>query len=61
MNWVDAGRWVISSVFSHGFRSLLTALGMAVGIASVTLLTAIGEGVQHYVLDSFSQFGARII
>ena len=61
MNWVDAGRWVISSVFSHRFRSLLTALGMAVGIASVTLLTAIGEGVQHYVLDSFSQFGARII
>jgi putative ABC transport system permease protein len=34
---------------------------MAIGIASVTLLTAIGEGVQQYVLDSFSQFGARII
>lgn len=61
MNWVDSGRWVISSVLSHRFRSLLTALGMAIGIASVTLLTAIGEGVQQYVLDSFSQFGARII
>jgi putative ABC transport system permease protein len=34
---------------------------MAIGIVSVTLLTAIGEGVQQYVLDSFSQFGARII
>jgi len=61
LNLVDSGRWIFSSVLSHRFRSLLTALGMAVGIASVTLLTAIGEGVQQYVLDSFSQFGARII
>lgn len=61
MNLVDSGRWIFSSVLSHRFRSLLTALGMAIGIVSVTLLTAIGEGVQQYVLDSFSQFGARII
>ncbi|PHR50298.1 MULTISPECIES: ABC transporter permease [unclassified Cycloclasticus] len=61
MNWVDSGRWIFSSVLSYRSRSLLTALGMAVGIVSVTLLTAIGEGVQQYVLDSFSQFGARII
>lgn len=61
MNWIDSAHWVFTSVLSHRFRSLLTALGMAIGIASVTLLTAIGEGVQQYVLDSFSQFGARII
>jgi putative ABC transport system permease protein len=61
VNWIDSAHWVFTSVLSHRFRSLLTALGMAIGIASVTLLTAIGEGVQQYVLDSFSQFGARII
>ena len=61
MSWIDSGHWVFTSVLSHRFRSVLTALGIAIGIASVTLLTAIGEGIQQYVLDSFSQFGARII
>ena len=61
MNWIDSTHWVFTSVLSHRFRSVLTALGIAIGIASVTLLTAIGEGIQQYVLDSFSQFGARII
>ena len=61
MSWIDSGHWVFTSVLSHRFRSVLTALGIAIGIASVTLLTAIGEGIQQYVLDSVSQFGARII
>lgn len=61
MNLLDATKWVSGAVISNRSRSLLTALGIAIGIASVTLLMAIGEGVQHYVLDSFSQFGARII
>lgn len=42
-------------------RSLLTMLGIAVGIAAVVLLTAIGEGVQRYVLNEFTQFGANLI
>lgn len=61
MNGIDAIRWVVSAVLSQRSRTLLTALGIAIGITSVTLLTAIGEGVQYYVLDSFSQFGARIV
>jgi len=61
MRLVDANRWVFRAVLSHRSRTILTALGIAIGITSVTLLTAIGEGVQHYVLDSFSQFGARIV
>jgi putative ABC transport system permease protein len=31
-------------------RSFLTALGIAVGIASVVLLTSIGEGIHKFVL-----------
>jgi putative ABC transport system permease protein len=61
MNFLDSTHWVLKAVISHRSRSVLTALGIAIGIMSVTLLTAIGEGVQQYVLDSFSQFGTRII
>jgi len=61
MRLADGAHWVFSAVISNRSRSLLTALGIAIGITSVSLLTAIGEGVQQYVLESFSQFGARII
>lgn len=61
MSGVDFLRFVLRSVLSARLRSGLTALGIAIGIAAVTLLTAIGEGVRGYVLNSFSQFGTNII
>ena len=54
-------RWVFQAVTTARLRSLLTALGISIGIAAVTLLTSIGEGIRVYMLDSFSQFGTRII
>jgi putative ABC transport system permease protein len=51
----------LSSVISHRLRSALTALGIAVGIASVVLLTAIGSGIHHFILAEFTQFGTNII
>jgi len=42
-------------------RSFLTALGIAVGIAAVVLLTSLGEGLQRFVLAEFSQFGTNLI
>ncbi len=42
-------------------RSFLTALGIAVGIAAVVLLTSIGAGIHRFVLAEFTQFGTNII
>ena len=50
-----------SSLISHRTRSLLTALGIAVGIAAVVLLTSIGEGLQQFVMAQFTQFGTTIV
>lgn len=50
-----------SAVLAHRIRSLLTITGIAVGIASVVLLTAIGEGVQRFVVSEFTQFGTNLI
>ncbi len=57
----DALRWVMATLNFGRTRSLLTAVGIAIGIAAVSLLTSIGEGVRTYVMDEFSQFGTRII
>jgi putative ABC transport system permease protein len=42
-------------------RSMLTVLGMAVGIAAVVLLTSIGEGIHRFVLAEFAQFGTDLV
>lgn len=57
----DAVRLALGSVIAHRMRSFLTALGIAVGIAAVVLLTSIGEGVHRFVLSEFSQFGTHLI
>lgn len=61
MRVTDAVRLSQSGVFSQRMRSFLTALGIAVGIASVVLLTSIGEGIHQFVLSEFTQFGTNII
>lgn len=61
MRLVDTSRLAMGAVIAHRSRSLLTSLGIAVGIAAVVLLTSIGEGVHRFVLQEFSQFGTNII
>jgi len=49
------------SLAAHRMRTVLTALGIAVGIAAVILLTSIGEGLHRFVIDEFTQFGTNLI
>jgi len=50
-----------TSLIAHRLRSFLTALGIAVGITAVILLTSIGEGVHQFVLSEFTQFGTTLV
>ena len=50
-----------SSLITHRLRSFLTALGIAVGVTAVVLLTSIGEGVHQFVLAEFTQFGTNLV
>ncbi|WP_020406503.1 ABC transporter permease [Hahella ganghwensis] len=61
MSLTDSLRWVMATLRFGRARSALTAVGIAIGIAAVSLLTSIGEGVRTYVMEEFSQFGTRII
>ena len=61
MKAADVLRFATFSVLAHRLRSILTALGIAVGIAAVVLLTSIGQGVQRLVLTEFTQFGTNLI
>ncbi|GGC06094.1 ABC transporter permease [Marinobacterium zhoushanense] len=57
----DYLRLTLGTLSAGRMRSLLTILGIAIGIAAVMMLTTLGEGVRLYVLENFSQFGSRIV
>lgn len=61
MVWQDLFRLALGSITSHKQRSLLTALGLIIGIAAVVILTSIGRGVHGFVLGEFTQFGTHLL
>jgi len=50
-----------SALTTHRLRSALSMLGIAIGIASVMLLTSIGEGTRQYLVAQFTQFGTDLL
>jgi putative ABC transport system permease protein len=61
MQFYDAVKFALHSLASQRMRTFLTALGIAVGIAAVVLLTSLGEGIYRYVMGEFTQFGTNLI
>jgi putative ABC transport system permease protein len=57
----DFVRLIAQSVAAHRMRSLLTALGIGIGVTAVVLLTSIGEGLNRYVVEQFTQFGTTTL
>lgn len=61
MNTLDTFQFAFRSLTAHRLRTILSASGIAIGIAAVILLTAIGDGIQRFVLSEFTQFGTNIV
>jgi len=57
----DFVRVIAQSVAAHRMRSTLTALGIGIGVTAVVLLTSIGEGLNRYMVDQFTQFGTTTL
>ncbi len=49
------------SIFKNKSRTILTSLGIIIGVTSVILLTSIGTGLKKYVNDQFESLGANSI
>lgn len=61
MRGMDLIRFAGGAVSAHRLRSLLSLIGIAIGVGAVILLTAIGEGTRYFVLAQFTQFGTNIL
>ena len=51
----------LKTIVSYKTRSLLIVLAMALGVAAVVVLTALGDGARRYVTNKFSSIGTNLI
>lgn len=61
MSRLELLRLAAGAVRAHRLRSALTMLGILIGIASVILLTSIGEGTRQHVQSELLQFGTDLV
>ncbi|MGK8207143.1 MacB family efflux pump subunit [Burkholderia cenocepacia] len=59
--FADACRVAWTALLSHRLRTLLTMLGIIIGITSVVSIIAIGEGAKRYMLDEIGRIGTNTI
>ena len=61
MTTAESLRFVGGALRGQRLRSALSALGVAIGVAAVMLLTSLGEGTRNYIVGQFTQFGTALI
>lgn len=61
MNAIQLFKMAIKSIIGNKIRSILTMLGIIIGIASVIILVAMGQGTTKEVQDSIQSMGTNLI
>jgi len=58
---MESGKMAVRSLRSNLMRTLLTLLGIIIGVASVVAMLAIGNGAKQAVLDNISAMGTNLL
>jgi putative ABC transport system permease protein len=61
MGFLDLFRFAWTALSGHRLRTILCTLAVAIGVASVVLLTALGEGGRIYVTGELATLGSNLI
>jgi putative ABC transport system permease protein len=61
MNWWETLRTGTGAILSHRLRSVLTVLGILIGIAAVILTVGLGEGAQSKVNSAIEALGTNLL
>ena len=57
----EAAKTAVRSLRSNVFRTILTLLGIVIGVASVITMLAIGDGAKQAVVDRISSMGSNLM
>ncbi|HWH75530.1 MAG TPA: MacB family efflux pump subunit [Methylibium sp.] len=58
---VEAAKMALRSLRANLFRSLLTLLGIVIGVGSVIAMLAIGDGAKQAVVERIGQMGSNLL
>ena len=61
MTWLETLRTGWSAIAAHRLRSVLTMLGIIIGVSSVILTVGLGQGAQDRVRDQISALGSNLL
>lgn len=61
MNFSESVLSALRSVYAHKMRSVLTMLGIIIGIGSVIMITSVGDGVRVTIFEALDNIDRRVI
>lgn len=61
MNWLNIFKVSIKNILKSRMRGLLTTLGIIIGVGSVIIMVAVGEGAQANIQEQISSLGSNLI
>ena len=61
MEWTETVRTAVAALNARRMRSLLTMLGILIGIAAVMLTVGLGQGAQQQITSQISALGSNMI
>ena len=61
MKLIDIIRYALKALSGYPTRTGLMLLAMAIGVGSVVVLSALGEGARRYVVGEFSSLGTNLL
>jgi len=61
VSFLDLVGFALRALGGHRLRTALSLLGVAIGVAAVVTLTALGEGARRYVLGQFAAVGTNMV
>jgi len=61
MSWSETLRTALEAISARRLRSVLTTLGILIGIAAVMLTVGLGQGAQQTVRDQIGKLGSNLL
>jgi putative ABC transport system permease protein len=61
LSYAEVLRFALQALGGHRLRTGLSLVGVAIGVAAVVMLTALGEGARVYVVDQFASLGTNLL
>jgi putative ABC transport system permease protein len=61
MRALELARFALGAIIAHPMRSVLTSLGVVIGVAAVVMMTSIGQGASQKITEAISGLGTNLI